>query len=153
MRMLTDNGIESLLKKWNPLLIPDGDYFRLRIKGVYDCKGLAKHLMNTRRDPHSSIVIFGEKYAHQHGEERNLENCRRVSFNDRSNYRGFTILRRKLRPIPFRGERIWGMHCVYTSDNTVFDPVLGEPYPLTGFDLRLFGEEVPFEEYIVDNIV
>ena len=138
------NIIEQL-KNWNKILIPNGDYGRLEITNIFDCKGLAKYIQIIKKNSQSKILIFGERYRIPDGKKLCIENGKRISFNDDTNYYHDTIIKGELFPPSLN--RSWSAHIVYCENEEIFDPIIGEPCQLKDFSNQLFGKEIPFEEY------
>ena len=60
---------------------------------------------------------------------------------------GETTFHGPLTPLRFRGSGgpTWTTHYVCCCDGKAFDPLIGEPVPLSGYSIAVFGEEIEIE--------
>jgi hypothetical protein len=49
---------------------------------------------------------------------------------------------KRLIPLPYKGEVMWGGHCVCLSEGLIYDPILEEPEPVGTYAAKAFGDEV-----------
>ncbi len=143
-------NLDKKLKKWHEILVPDGNYKKLKIRNVKDCWTMANYIRKKRRVEDHKLIIFGELYIVPMQAVSDIRNAERISFEDFYNsdeyHYGKDFVKRELSPVPLRPSgKSWGAHVLYVEGDMAIDPVLGKVCKFADYSQLVFNEDVPYE--------
>lgn len=143
-------GIVEQIEKYHKLLVPHGHYTNLGIFDITNCAHLAGLFNDSYHLPDSKIFIFHETYKIPENHPSSPEFGERINFKDKFKLSpGQKLFFKNLYPLPLKEtNQIWSAHFVYSSQNIVYDPILGKPAHIDEYSLLMFGENIDKEIYI-----